>query len=173
MIISAGCLKRKFDSTYPIHLNGIISQANFQQSIRRINRAISSNKILVTLAILSTLCIVVGIICIVAGGITVSDPDRFRFPPLIGVGMAIFLLGILSFSIGCSIIQSRLLLRVRRAIAEESVKYSSRTLKPCSWRLESLALGTNQSIRSSSSYQVRLICSQRFSRFADIVLVSD
>ena len=45
----AGCLKAEFDSTYPIHLNGIISQDEFRESIHRINRTFPSNKILIIL----------------------------------------------------------------------------------------------------------------------------
>ncbi|CAF4636822.1 unnamed protein product, partial [Rotaria magnacalcarata] len=36
-MVQTGCLKAEFDSTYPIHLNGIISQHEFQESIHKIN----------------------------------------------------------------------------------------------------------------------------------------
>jgi hypothetical protein len=134
---SAGCVKAEFDSTYPIHLNGIISQNEFRESINRINRTISSTKILGILGILFVLTPIVGIILCIVGGITaVNSIDRFGFPVLIGVGIGIFAFGPIIFMIGFCTIQFKLVAKMRQAIAEESMKYSSRSSTPCSWRLD-------------------------------------
>ncbi|CAF3730892.1 unnamed protein product [Rotaria sp. Silwood1] len=114
-LVSAGCLKVEFDSTYPIHLNGIISQYEFQESIKKINR---------------------GIIFFIIGGTTRINSRYKGFSVLIGVGIAFTTIGSIFFAFGCFAIQSRRIARMRQAIAEESMKYSSRSPIPCSWRLD-------------------------------------
>ncbi|CAF1496831.1 unnamed protein product [Rotaria sp. Silwood1] len=135
-LVSAGCLKVEFDSTYPIHLNGIISQYEFQESIKKINRRISSNKSLLILAILFGLSIIGGIIFFIIGGTTRINSRYKGFSVLIGVGIAFTTIGSIFFAFGCFAIQSRRIARMRQAIAEESMKYSSRSPIPCSWRLD-------------------------------------
>ncbi len=132
----AGCLKAEFDSTYPVHLNGIISQDEFQESINKINRTITSNKILIILAIVFASSVIGGIIFFIVGGVTTTNSRGYGFPALVGVGIGVTVFGSLFFSIGCCIIQFRRATRIRQAIAEESMKYSSRSPIPCSWRLE-------------------------------------
>ncbi|CAF1145213.1 unnamed protein product [Rotaria sordida] len=135
-MVQTGCLKAEFDSTYPIHLNGIISQDEFRESIHRINRTIPSNRILIILGIGFGLFVVGGMICFIVGGVTAVKSHRNGFPPLVGVGIALITLGMMIFTIGCCIVQSQYTKRLRQAIAEESIKYSSRSTTPCSWRLD-------------------------------------
>ncbi|CAM4824215.1 unnamed protein product [Rotaria magnacalcarata] len=106
-MVQTGCLKAEFDSTYPIHLNGIISQHEFQESIHKINGRISANKILMILGICFGLCMIAGIIFFIIGGIT-----------------------------NVNSLQWRRVARMRQAVTEESMKYSSRSPIPCSWRLD-------------------------------------
>jgi hypothetical protein len=60
------------------------------------------------------------------------------FSPLIGVGIALNVSGTIVFVFGVLIVQFRRVARMREVIAEESMKYSSRSLTPCSWRLENM-----------------------------------
>jgi len=128
--------KFKFDSTYPTQLNGIISDDEFQQSINRINRKISSNKSILLIGIVLGIGIIIGIILCIVGGITAVFSPNFGFPPTIGVGISFFIFGPIFFCIGCYIVQSQRGVRMRQTIAEESMKYSSRSPISCSWRLE-------------------------------------
>jgi hypothetical protein len=129
-------MKAEFDSTYPIHLNGIISRDEYRQSINRINLPISSNRISLILAMVFGLSIVIGMAFIIIGGATQDNSKTGQFPPLIGVAMALFAGGSMFILIGLCIIQFRRTARMREIIAEESMKYSSRSPIPCSWRLE-------------------------------------
>jgi hypothetical protein len=56
--------------------------------------------------------------------------------PYITAGIIVPIFGSILFSIGCFITQFRRAARIRRAIAEESMRYSSRSPIPCSWRLD-------------------------------------
>jgi hypothetical protein len=85
----AGCLKVEFDSTYPVHLNGIISQEEFRESIKRINHAISSNKILIIFTVAFGLMMIGGIICFIVGGVTASNSGTYGFSLVYGVGIAL------------------------------------------------------------------------------------
>ncbi|CAF3835123.1 unnamed protein product [Rotaria sp. Silwood1] len=123
-MVQNGCSKAEFDSTYPIHLHGIISQNEFQDSINNINRRISSNKILVTGAIVWALSTISGIILFIIDGITSGDSHDDGFPVLVAVGFALCGIGMIVFALGCFITLSRRGTRMIEAIAEESVKYS-------------------------------------------------
>jgi len=71
----------------------------------------------------------------IVGGVTYNSRINGFFALLYaGIGVTTF--GSIFFVIGCIITQSRRVARVRQAIAEESMKYSSRLPIPCSWRLE-------------------------------------
>jgi hypothetical protein len=131
-------MKTEFDSTYPIHLNGIISPDEFRVSMDNINRAMATNARLI-LAVLAVLCYIGGIVLFAAGGITASG--KSGFPPLVGVGIGLFILGVLLLSVGCVLVQVRRTNKMRAAIAEESRKYATRLPTPCSWRLHEI---TNQ-----------------------------
>ncbi|UJR20459.1 hypothetical protein I4U23_023588 [Adineta vaga] len=133
--VQTGCMKAEFDSTYPVHLHGIISQEEFQGSINKINRTISSNVLVFIVGIIFGLCVLGGMVCFITGGISGANASEFGFPVLFGVGIGLTSLGSLTFGIGCCIIQSQRSARMRQAISEESMKYSSRSPSPCSWRL--------------------------------------
>jgi hypothetical protein len=67
----------------------------------------------------------------IAGGATASK----GFPAIVGVGLGLFIFGIITLSVGCCLIQQRRANLMRQAIALESAKYSQRSPTPCSWRL--------------------------------------
>ncbi|UJR20198.1 hypothetical protein I4U23_023330 [Adineta vaga] len=135
-MIPKGCLKAEFDSTYPVHLNGIISQDEFHQSIQNINRAISSNKtLLIIYMIIFMLGIIGGIICFIVGGVTAIHTARYTFSILMTIGFLLTFAGSLIFSIGMFMIHSKRTTNLRQIVTQESLKYSSRSPVPCSWRL--------------------------------------
>ncbi|CAF0761518.1 unnamed protein product [Adineta steineri] len=136
-VVQTGCLKAEFDSTYPIHLNGIINENEFQESIHKINRTIASSKILLIVGVILILTMIIGMILFVVGAITATTNIEHGFPALVGVGMSIIMFGMVFCIIACCTLQLRLAERMRRVIAEESRKYSSRSPIPCSWRLDS------------------------------------
>ena len=146
---SAGCLKAQFDSSYPIHLSGIISQGEFHDSINRINRTTASNTTPIILALIFSLSIIDGIVCFVIGGVMAADSERVSFPPLLGIGIALSTIGSLFFAFGCCLLHFRRTERVRKAVAEESDKYSMRSPAPCSWRLDI----TRQHYRGYGNYR--------------------
>ncbi|CAF1395814.1 unnamed protein product, partial [Rotaria sp. Silwood1] len=131
--INTGCCKGEFDSTYPIHLNGIINPDEFQESIKKINRTNTSYKylIIIFLIIYSTIMISGGI-CFLINIILYQS----KYSVLIIIGINLIMLASLFFCIGYYIILSQGTSRIQRAIAEESMKYSSRSPIPCSWRLD-------------------------------------
>ncbi|CAF1373109.1 unnamed protein product [Adineta steineri] len=135
-LVQTGCLKAEFDSTYPIHLNGIINQNEFQESIHKINRTIASSKILLIVGVVLILTFIIGIILFIVGGVTAANNVRRGFPALVGVGMGIIMSGMIFCFIACCTLQLRRAETMRQAIAEESRKYSSRSPIPCSWRLD-------------------------------------
>jgi len=129
-------LKSEFDSTYPIHLNGIITRDEFQQSIHNINQAVPSRKALVICGLIFIVCIVGGMILFIGGGLTAGRYRTYGFPVLIIIGFGLFVLGMFFLSCGCYFVQSRRISRIRHAVANESMKYSTRSPTPCSWRLD-------------------------------------
>ncbi len=139
MVWLALCCNIQFDSTYPIRLNGIIRQSEFQESIKKINRAISSSVVMLLGQVIVSLCLFAGTILCGIGGQMVTSHIRDTLNEatrLLSVGIGFFAFGILFFI--CAIIFQRLrrTVRVQQAIAEESMKYSLRSPTPCSWRLE-------------------------------------
>jgi hypothetical protein len=134
--VLAGCMKVEFDSTYPVHLNGIISQNEFEESIHKINRTISSNKSLMVLGAIFLLSIIGGTILFIVGGVTQINSSRYGFPAFYAAGVALTTFGSIFIGIGCCIVQFRRVNRMRQAVVEESRKYSSRSPTPCSWRLD-------------------------------------
>ncbi|CAF4588502.1 unnamed protein product, partial [Rotaria sp. Silwood2] len=89
---------------------------------------ISSNKILLILAIVFGLS--------VTGGIARINSHNYGFPVLIGVGIALTAIGSVFFTFRCFITQYRRVAHMQQAIAEESMKYSSRLPIPRSWTLD-------------------------------------
>ncbi|CAF1395518.1 unnamed protein product [Adineta steineri] len=128
--VHTGCCKTEFDSTYQNDLNGVISQNEFQESINKINRRISSTKFIVMFVLVFGFCIIGTIVSFIVGLITSGD---FIF---IGVAIALFLFGLTFIFVGCFIVQRRSAERIRKAIAQESRKYSTRSPILCRWRLK-------------------------------------
>ncbi len=165
----------EFDSTYPIHLNGIISRDEFQESINKINHALLSFKhYLILIWIVFVLTLSGGITCCVVGGAIagINHSVTSVFYVLIGVGTGLTTFGSVFFSIGYCFIYSQRITRMRQALAKESMKYSS---IPCSWRLDNLTVpfeGYSYYNNRSLGYNVSNI-SIRKSLFNSLFLVSD
>lgn len=136
-----------------MHLNGFISQAEFKESIDSINEAVSKRMMFVIVAILSALFLLGGMALFIAGGATASASTGF--PVLIGVGLGVFFCGMIIMVIGCIVNQSQYVTRLRKAIAIESAKYSTRS-KPCSWRMQThrYVSGINNNRRTVTTYHV-------------------
>ena len=133
-----GCLQVEYDSTYPIHLSGIISQQEFQESINKINSIFPSLKTWKIICwIMFAATITSGTICCTIGGI-MAVKSMTVFYVLLGIGVTFTSFGSIGFSIGFCIIHSKGTARIRQAISKESMKYSTRSPIPCSWRLDTL-----------------------------------
>ncbi|UJR20351.1 hypothetical protein I4U23_023482 [Adineta vaga] len=135
-MIPKGCCLSGFDSTYPVQLNGIINPDEFQQSIETINRSISTRKFMFVFLIIFIVCILAGMGLFIGGGLSAVSSGKTGFPALIGVGMGIFVLGMIILIVGACILQARVSKRMRESVAAESAKYSARSPTPCSWRLD-------------------------------------
>ncbi|CAF1133028.1 unnamed protein product, partial [Didymodactylos carnosus] len=83
----------------------------------------------------TVLWMIAGLIMIITGGITAVSSFRTGISPLVIVGVAMWAGGILIIGFGCMAIQSRRMQRLREAVANESVKYSSAS-RPASWRID-------------------------------------
>ncbi|CAF1222365.1 unnamed protein product [Adineta steineri] len=134
-MVKTSCCKPEFDSDYPTRLNGIIRQDEFEESIANINETISSiPNIIVTFILL--IFAIGGFIIFVFSGIEASNPKIHGYA-LLGAGIGIFLVGVLSAIFGCCIAGLTLSHRMRPAVANESNKYCTRSPTPCTWRLVS------------------------------------
>ena len=143
LLVSGGCCQTEFDPTYPIRLNGIITQAEFQQSIDNINRSISGRWYYVVVGILAGLCIIGACVLYIAGGVTTAKSSARGFSLLIAIATGVFILGMIVMLVGCCIIRARFADRLRKAITAESAKYSTRSPTPCSWRLHTTQYTVN------------------------------
>ncbi len=133
-------MNSEFDSTYPNHLNGIISQDEFRESINRINHAFSSFKIYIIICwTVFALTIADGVVFFVIAGLvpSINYSITSGFYVLIGFGMALITFGSIFFGVGYYIIYAKRITRMRQAATKESMKYSSKSPIPCSWRLDS------------------------------------
>ena len=139
-----GCCKRKFDSTYPIHLNGIISENDFRESIEKINNAIPPSPLDTFSAVVPLLCCAVAPVLCVYGVMAASFSPQAPYFAVIGVGAGC----IVCWALSCLFIykiDKRDSIRLRKAIADESKKCTDRSATPCSWRLSTTRIipGTN------------------------------
>ena len=151
----AECCKYEFDTTYPVHLNGIISQEEFVQSIEKINRTFASGRKLVFLPLFVFLGFIVIIAIVIVRVKSDINGDNFgRVPIIIGVCFGLVFLMILLLSV----LQCRRMAQLRQTIAEESARYSSRST-PCSWRLETTTFytGNFENRKTETTYHVKLI----------------
>jgi hypothetical protein len=145
-------------------LTRIISQSEFRESIDQINRKISIRKTLIIICVI--------IVLLIGGGAglffsidDVEEPDSDSgtsgLPTIAIVGIALFILGLI-FVIGVLVIfLPRRTAQIRKAIAEESIKYSSRS---CNWRLDVMHCDT-------PTYYVNVITLSKSSCFFLRILV--
>ncbi|CAF1524635.1 unnamed protein product, partial [Adineta steineri] len=138
----AGCCKSEFDSTYPQRLHGIISFEEFGESIQNINQQISSRKPKMFVMLICILLVIASIVLFVVGGILAKNSGTSGFSILIIIAMVVFIVAFLFLSIGFVVIRRLRATKMRRAIANESIKYVRRSPKPCSWRLNAFTYVT-------------------------------
>ena len=118
-----------------MHLNGIIHQDEYRESIANINRVTQSSTSLMISGLITALCIIGGMVLFIAGGMTAAMSRKSGFPVLVGIGVGLFLAGMIFFVVAFFNIHSKRSVQLHRAIAQESAKYSNRSPIPCSWRL--------------------------------------
>ncbi|CAF3433384.1 unnamed protein product [Rotaria socialis] len=74
------------------------------------------------------------VLCVVGGLFVVKSITTFYI--LLSVGIVLTTFGSLFFDIGVCVMDAKRVARMRQAITEESIKYSSRSPTPCSRRLD-------------------------------------
>jgi hypothetical protein len=122
---------------YPVRLNGIIREDEFQESIRNINRILSLNKYCIIKWIIGIICLLcmVGAILVLSIGLPATkNSNNSAFYAFLIAGFALFILGTLMFGV-CNTVDRRRKVRIEKVIDNESKKYSSRSPVPCTWRL--------------------------------------
>ncbi|UJR06921.1 hypothetical protein I4U23_011210 [Adineta vaga] len=129
------CCQTRFDSTYPNQLNGIIHPQEFEESLKNINKSVISIPLIIICVILPFLCLLGGIALLIVGA-TSRDPDANKSVLFLAIGGGIAGFGIISLIIGICVMQAVQTCRMRKAVAEESTKYSNRSPVPCVWRLD-------------------------------------
>lgn len=117
--------RSEFDCDYPNRLNGIIRRDEFEKSIANINKIITSTHRIIWGFIILRFSIG-GFIMFVVGTTQISNSKIQKFA-LLGVGISVFFLGILSTIFGCCIAELTWARRVRPAIDNESKQYSTRS----------------------------------------------
>lgn len=136
-IFSCGRFKMAFDTIYPIHLNGIISQDEFRESITKINDALSRKIILKALAYMMPFSIVGGfIMTLIIQRDEENNYNLFEISNFIIFMFGFFSCFILAIVISALVVQFRQAFNLQKAVGNESKKYSSRWPIPCSWRLD-------------------------------------
>ena len=131
----AGCCIAGFDPTFPAQLNGIITPDEFRESIDKINGSSGSKVPIIIAGLILLVTFIAGVALFIAGGVRAATSGSFGFPVLVGVGMGVILFGMIVSVVVCCIVQVKAANKLQEAIAQESAKYSSRSSKPCSWRL--------------------------------------
>ncbi|CAF1412205.1 unnamed protein product [Adineta steineri] len=134
--IQTGCITIEFNSTYPFHLIDIINRDEYRESIQQINRAMSFKKMLLIVSIIFSLTLVIGMTLTILGAGLQENTSTTQFPALTGVGISLLFCASSCGLVGFSLIRYRLTKRIQEAVAKESMKYSSRTPIPCTWKLE-------------------------------------
>ncbi|CAF0856962.1 unnamed protein product [Adineta steineri] len=132
--VPSGWFSKEFDSTYPQRLKGIITPNEFQELIQNINKKLSSKKPSIIL-LFPVLIEIVNIALFVVSAVFSERIGSTISRILIYGGIRITILAIICFFIVISFAQSRRPVKMRQAIESESIKYSTRSSKPCSWHL--------------------------------------
>jgi hypothetical protein len=138
----AGCLKSGFSSAYPSRLNGIINRNEFHESIVNINRKISYHKSRVFCLVVCILCIICGLALAIAGGVLSITYNTSLPVILLYTGIGLIGFSLIFFPAVWTVIRTRRTTAMRKAIAEESKKYSKRSPTSCTWRLNVLTFWT-------------------------------
>ncbi|CAF1412743.1 unnamed protein product [Adineta ricciae] len=150
-VVQHGCCQSGFDLTYPPQLNGIISQVEYQESIQNINNAFASKLVMLFSFLVLLICIIAGVALIIIGGLTASASHSSGFSVLMGIGIGVLIGSFLIAIIINVILQYRERLNLRRTIATESMKYTSKSPIPSSWRLHTRRVYRRGNGRSRTS----------------------
>lgn len=135
-LVRKGCCKTEFDSTYPVHLNGIISQDEYQKSLARINGRMPSSILLTFVWIIYAIIMFLAILIYIGYIGSVDNRSRRYFSSYsvalisVSISAGIFLM------IGNTVVSFRHRVQLRKAVAQESMRHSTGSPIPCSWRLE-------------------------------------
>ena len=116
-------------------MNGIISQSEFRESIRNINSKISYQKSKILLLVFIGLCLIGGFLLVLVGGVATTSSRQYNSIILIGTGGGLLGFAPILFSTGWFVIRMRRTTKMRKAIGEESKKYSTRSPTSCTWQL--------------------------------------
>lgn len=137
MIDLAGCCQSEFDRTYPSQLNGIISPNEYGESIDRINQKFITNKQIIYISLVWLLIVTVLTSILIA----IDEISTARNHQNLAVAAVVvgFML-LLSAVVWMVVLRIRRVVLLRKAVTEESEKYSSRSPTPCSWRLQKLSV---------------------------------
>jgi len=121
--ISGGCARGHIESIYPVRLNGIIREDEFQESIRNINRIVSSKTYCIIKWIIGIICFLclVGAILVFSIGLPASkNSQNIPFYAFLIVGFGLFILGTLMLAAGCNTGNRRRKDRIKKVIDNES-----------------------------------------------------
>ena len=108
---------------------------------------------------------IIGMIFIIVAAVTLNDPYSDGYLGLYITGAVMIILGSLIFGIGCFITIIRRAAKLRKTVAEESMKYSTRSPIPCSWRLDTVMQYSCGWLSSNREYII--------SRVSPLISVSD
>ena len=81
------------------------------------------------------LCFIIGLALVIGGSVVSGSSNQSKFIILLGTGIGLMFLPSIFFPIGWYVIRMRQTTQMRKAIAEESKKYSTRSPTSCTWRL--------------------------------------
>jgi Ca2+/Na+ antiporter len=106
-------------------LNGIVTQDEFAEAIKKLNRTIFTYKARIAILFVYVFVLAIAIIMI-------QTSKRW----IINAGITLLFVALVVFFLIIFGMQYREGKRMREIVAEESKKYSTRSPIPCSWRLE-------------------------------------
>ena len=128
---SAGFFSSIFDPTYPVDWNGIIDLHEFQQSIGNINRAIPFRRAFMICSLIFGSMILIGLCLLFVNTLGLCQGNTFGVSPINIVTIGLIAGGFILWISSALFIQSKMLTKLSRAVAAESVKYLNRTPVPC------------------------------------------
>lgn len=137
-------------------MNGIISPNEYNESIDKINQNFPSKKqYTIAILILTVITLVFTIIWATAEAKLKGTPLDYN-----ATTITILVVFCLAFSMMVIFVLSmERAAKLRKTIAEESAKYSSRSPTPCGWRLETTRyfMGRQGTCCPAAAYQVELL----------------